>query len=133
MRAAGFTARFGISYIGGPTSNTSTRSQVNTSEGIESCRRCPQVSQKQYDIILERMIWDGRQEFNKQRQEISHQAEGLHQERLKFALLASEYFYASRVKLPVAAAFHVFAGGLKSGICPNVLSIYCASWRLRER
>ena len=51
----------------------------------------------------------------------------LHQEQLKFALLASEDFNATRAKLPVAGAIYVFAGALKSGFHYNALSIYYAS------
>ena len=51
----------------------------------------------------------------------------VYQERLKFALLASEDFNAVCAKLPVAGAIYVFVGALKSGCRHNALSIYCAS------
>jgi len=55
----------------GPPSNTSTRQRVNTREVRESRRTRPSMSQEQYDSILERVIRDGRQEFERQRKEIS--------------------------------------------------------------
>jgi len=74
---AGFTARFEVPQVRRPPSNTSTRQQVNTREARESPRTRPQMSQKQYDSILERVIPDGKQEFNRQRKEISNLTERL--------------------------------------------------------
>ena len=61
----------------GPASNTSSRQRVNTQEAQESpcTRTC--MSQEQYDSILERVIRDGRWEFQRQRKEISDLTAGL--------------------------------------------------------
>jgi len=64
---AGFTAGFWVPQVRGPLSNISTRQRVNTREEREYRRTCPQMFQEQYDSILERVIRDGRQEFNRQK------------------------------------------------------------------
>jgi len=77
MFPAGFTARFGVPRTRDPPSNTSTRQRVNTREARESPRTRSSMSQEQYDSILERVIRDGRQEFEGQRKEISDLTAGL--------------------------------------------------------
>jgi len=74
---AAFTAQFRVPHVLGLASNTSTRQRVNTQESRESHCTRPQMSQEQCDSILERVIRDGRQEFNRQRKKISDLTEGL--------------------------------------------------------
>ena len=77
MLPAGLTALFGVPHVRGTPSNMSLRQQVNIREGRESHHTYPQMSQEQYDSILERVIRDGRQEFNRQWKEISDLTKGL--------------------------------------------------------
>ena len=77
MLPGGFTTRFGVPQMRGPPSNTSTRQRVNTRQARKSRCTRPSMSQEQYDSILERVIQDGRQEFEWQRKEIWELTAGL--------------------------------------------------------
>jgi len=46
-------------------------------EARESRHTSAQMSQEQYDPIPQQVIWDGRQEFNRQRKEVSDITESL--------------------------------------------------------